>query len=933
MGDSKEPFHSYSLFYAEEAYVRYLKDPKSVSPEWREYFSKLPADEGFASDPKLKPSFLDDPYARLKPRGRRSDKASPELEAALLQERVHELIHAHRVRGHRFARVNPLGEPEAPTEELKPSFYGIAERDMDRPTQAGTLAGGGRLTVRQVLTRVRSTYCGSIGAQFMHIDDLKVRLWLRERMERTNNRVALPKEAQVRILKRLSDAVIFEEFIQKRYLGAKRFSLEGAESLIPLLDMAIEKAVDQGVEGTVIAMAHRGRLNVLCNIIGKSAREIFREFEDNEPERYEGGGDVKYHLGYNSIWKTGSGREMRLSLCFNPSHLEVVNPVAMGRVRAAQDRFGDSDREGGLLIAVHGDAAMAGQGVVQETLNLSQLKGYSIGGTLHVVVNNRIGFTTTPEEGTSSSYSTDVAKMLQAPIFHVNGEDPEAVAQALELAMDFRKTFKSDVVIDMYCYRRHGHNETDEPAFTHPKLYRTIAGRKSVFEGYLDHLLKLGGLKREEADGIAAEQRKKLEDELSVAKSGAPIRRLEPLQGVWKGYFGGPESDAPEADTAVARDRLSDLLLKLTRLPEGFKPHPKIRRFLSTRETMSRGERPLDWAAAEALALGSLSVDGHRVRMTGQDTPRGTFSQRHAILYDQESGRPHSPIEHLSPGQAPVEIRNSPLSEFGVLGFEYGYSLDCPSALVAWEAQFGDFNNMAQGIVDQFLCSAERKWERLSGLVLLLPHGLEGTGPEHASARLERFLSLCAEDNIQVANPSTPAQYFHILRRQAVRKWRKPLVLMTPKSLLRHPKAVSGLDELADGRFRRVLPDAREDKSGIRRVLLCSGKLYYELDKERERLGRSDVAVVRIEQLYPFPRKELDAALSIYPKGAPRVWVQEEPENMGVWRYLLSRYCRPEKCAVRFTGICRPESASPATGSAAAHRLEQDKLLKRAFGE
>jgi 2-oxoglutarate dehydrogenase E1 component len=742
----------------------------------------------------------------------------------------------------------------------------------------------------------------------------------------------LSREAQKRILTKLSDAVIFEEFIQKKYLGAKSFSLEGSESLIPLLEMSIERAVDQGVDEIVLAMAHRGRLNVLANIMGKSPREIFREFEDADPELYMGGGDVKYHLGYSSDYVTSARRRVHLTLCFNPSHLEWVNTVALGRTRAKQDRAGDVERTRKLCVLIHGDASFAGEGVVQETLNLSELTAYRTGGTLHIVVNNQVGFTTPPAEGRSSTYPTDVAKLLQIPIFHVNGEDPEAVAQVVHLAMEFRRTFRRDVVIDMWGYRRHGHNEGDEPSFTQPVLYRAIAKKPSVRDSYLEHLATLGGVSREEADQIAVERRAHLERELGEARRVDYVRAADWLGGVWTGYLGGKEAEVKEVDTGVDVATLGTLLDRTTHLPEGFRPHPKIERLLAQRREMARGERPLDWGTAELLAFASLAAAGVRVRMTGQDVCRGTFSQRHAVLYDYETGEPLSTLAAVAPGQAPVEIANSPLSEAGVLGFEYGYSLDWPHALCVWEAQFGDFANVAQPIIDQFLVSAEDKWKRLSGIVLLLPHGFEGMGPEHSSARLERFLTLAAEENIQVVEPSTPAQHFHCLRRQVLRRWRKPLVVMTPKSLLRHPMAVATIDQLATGRFQRVIPDPDHRGSRIERVFLCSGKVHYELEKQRSELGRDDIAIVRIEQYYPLPEEALRSALASYPDGTRVLWVQEAPENMGAWRHLRARFGSKLFGRLPFSGVCRHESASPATGSAHAHRLEQQELMQRAFG-
>ncbi|HZZ30240.1 MAG TPA: 2-oxoglutarate dehydrogenase E1 component [Pirellulales bacterium] len=860
-------------------------------------------------------------------------QSGDQLGMAVLQDRVDQLIRAYRVRGHLVARLDPLGFPRPELPELDPEFYGFTSSDMDREFSTATIEGPQSMTLGRIIQRLKNTYCRSIGVQFMHMDDLPVRQWLQERMEGSENHCTLSRKEQLRILHGLTSATVFEEFIQRRFLGAKSFSLEGAETLIPLLDLTVERAGEHKVEEIVLAMAHRGRLNVLANVIGKSAQQIFREFADIDPELHIGRGDVKYHLGHSADIKTATGHRLHLSLCFNPSHLEFVNPVAMGRVRAKQDRVEDHDRRRGMLLLIHGDAAFAGEGIIQETLNLSQLEAYKIGGAMHVVLNNQIGFTTSPAEARSTTYATDVAKMLQIPIFHVNGEDPEAVAQVVRLAMDFRREFQRDVVIDMYCYRRRGHNEADEPQFTQPLLYQAIERRKNVREGYLDHLLKLGGIDREAADHIAAELRNQLEEELSAAKSEDFVPRPD-LASFWAFYIGGREREAAEVETDMKREQLADLLGMLSHVPRGFNPHPKILRWLESRREMIDGRRPIDWSAAESLAIGSLAVQKLRVRISGQDTERGTFSHRHAVLHDIATGQHYMPLANLTFDQASVEIYNSPLSEAGVLGFEYGYSLDCPDGLVMWEAQFGDFVNAAQVIIDQFIVSAEDKWRRLSGIVLLLPHGFEGMGPEHSSARLERFLSLAAKDNIQVCNLTTPAQLFHCLRRQVLRVWRKPLVLMTPKSLLRHPQCISTLDELAQGKFLRVLPDVPPpERTVVERVLLCSGKIYYELEQKRRQSNKTNVAILRMEQLYPLPKEPLKAALANYRDGTPVFWIQEEPENMGAWRYLKVHLGERLFDRFPFSGIYRQSAASPATGSASSHKLEQEELLARALGE
>ena len=847
------------------------------------------------------------------------------------QDAIDQLIRAYRVRGHLFAHLSPLGPPTELHPELDPEYYGFSAADMGHTFSSRTIPGTTYMTLAEILAHMRNTYCKSTGAQYMHIDDLRIKDWLQARLEGPSQSLRLSRDDQIRILTKLTDAEIFEQFIHRKFLGAKRFSLEGGESLIPLLDQAIEESGRQDIDEIVIGMAHRGRLNVLANVMDKSARQIFREFDDNDPERMMGTGDVKYHLGYSSDRKTSCGKDVHLTLTFNPSHLECVGPVVLGRTRAKQDRHKDFERRRRMGIIIHGDAAFAGQGVVQEMLNMSELTGYATGGTLHIIVNNQIGFTTPPERSRSTQYATDVARMLQIPIFHVNGEEPEPVARVIKLALDFRQAFQKDVVIDMYCYRRYGHNETDEPMFTQPVLYKAIKKRKSVREGYLDSLLELGEVSREEADRIAVERRGHLESELTAARA-QKTAALSPESGggVWQEF--ATEPDQVDVDTSVDKDKLRRMLIAQTELPEDFKPHPKIKALLATRRAMAEGERPLDWAGGEALAYASLLVDGVRVRLSGQDAGRGTFSHRHAILYDYEDGHRYIPLRNLRGfPHASFEVWDSPLSETGVLGFEYGYSLDTPDGIVLWEAQFGDFVNVAQAIIDQFISSGEDKWARMSGLVMLLPHGYEGMGPEHSSARLERFLNLAAEDNIQVCNLTTPAQFFHAMRRQDIRARRKPLIIMSPKSLLRHPEAVSTMDELASGQFHPVFADPVEvDRSKVRRILLTSGKLYYELDAARRAQRIEDVAILRLEQYYPLRLDVLAALLDGYNAVAPIVWVQEEPHNMGAWPFLCTRV-GSELLGRRLSSVCRPESASPATGSAKAHKIEQQRLIDWAF--
>lgn len=968
-----------NLAFVESLYEDYIRDPESVSAEWRSYFER----EVGAHHGGLRPSFAT--YSIFNPPAPRANgaassqsgverydngvsngsyalAASPvsqqslegtelrhppfgsvfpnsaaasgqSLDMAIRQDRVDQLIRAYRVRGHMIAKVDPLGITRPEHRELDPSYYKLTDADLDRTFSSRTIFGTETLTLRQILERLRNTYCRSIGVEFMHIHDIETKNWLQERMEGTENRLEIPVERQRMIYTSLTDATIWEEFIQKKFLGAKSFSLEGSESLIPLLQWLIERGSEHNVDEITLGMAHRGRLNVLANIMGKSPRQIFREFADKDPELYRGRGDVKYHLGYSSDYQTLNGKKVHLSLCFNPSHLEYVNTVVMGRVRAKQDRYNDESRERKMAVLIHGDAAFIGEGIVQETFNLSELIGYHVGGTVHIVVNNQIGFTTSPEQSRSTTYCTDVAKMLQIPIFHVNGEDPEAVAQVVNMALDFRARFKRDVVIDMYGYRKLGHNETDEPSFTQPVMYRAIASRPTVRQSYLQHLLSLGGLTKDEADQIEAERREHLEQELSAARETKFETGPKWLDGYWQGYQGGPASEADEVDTSIAPDVLGNLLTRVTELPDGFTPHPKLARLLQARREMAAGERAWDWGAAEIAAFASILAEGHPVRMSGQDVERGTFSHRHAVVHDANDGRKFMTLQNVAADGGRLEMYNSPLSEAGVLGFEWGYSLDCPEGLIVWEAQFGDFVNVAQVIIDQFICSAEDKWKRLSGLVLLLPHGFEGQGPEHSSARMERFLMLSSEDNMQLVQPTTPAQIFHLLRRQVIRKWRKPLVIFSPKSLLRHPEATNTLADLSNGRFELVIGDQlKERKAPVSRILICSGKVYYELAKHRAELGREDVAILRMEQLYPLPKKALAAALDAFPPGTPAIWVQDEPENMGAWWYI--RMNLGERIFGRFplSHASRPRSASPATGSASSHRVEQQELIDAAFG-
>ena len=923
-----------SLYFIEDQYANYLRDPQSVDMEWRSFFDELPVEVGLDPDRLIGPSKSPAPLFRAG-----GGDTGGESGVAVRQDKVDQLVRAYRVRGHRTAHLDPLGLKHETHPELDVSHYGLTERDLNDQFSTRTLPGvGGQISLGEIIDRLQRTYCSYIGAQFMHIDDVEPKHWLQQRMEASLNERKLSRDEQLRVLTKLVDAEIFEQFIHKKFLGAKRFSLEGGESLIPLIDQALEKAGDQGVEEAVIAMAHRGRLNVLANIMGKSPAQIFHEFADSDPERFVGGGDVKYHLGHSYDHTTSSGKRMHLSLCFNPSHLEFVNPVLLGRVRAKQDRRGDVKRERVLPILIHGDAAFAGQGIVQETLNLSQLDGYKVGGTIHIIVNNQIGFTTPPESSRSCTYSSDVAKMLQIPIFHVNGEHPEAVAQVIELAMDFRREFQRDVIIDMYCYRRYGHNEGDEPAFTQPSMYSVIRKRKSVRESYTENLLALGGVTQGEADALVKQRREKLNAAYSEAKSESFRYAIDYGRGLWETFRGGADIEVPEPDTSLKTGAVEAMLHQLSQVPEGVHIHKTLGKLLKRRLDFASGESELDWGAAEAAAFASLLIDRVNIRLSGQDSGRGTFSHRHSVWHDANGVDRHVPLNHLSPVQGSFEVIDSPLSESGVLGFDYGYSLDSPDALVIWEAQFGDFANGAQVIIDQFIVSSEDKWNRLSGLVMLLPHGFEGQGPEHSSARLERFLALCAEDNIQVVNLTTPAQIFHCLRRQVMRPLRKPLVVMTPKSLLRHPKATSPLSHFTDRSFERVIFDERTESlrasKKLKRALLCSGKVYYDLMSAGEANPEwlEGTVIHRVEQLYPLnEERDLFPGLEGLPADAEITWVQEEPLNQGAWPSLCLRWGSQLK-GHTLRVVARPASASPATGSAASHRIEQEQLIQRAFG-
>lgn len=893
----------WNLDAIEDAYQRWRSDPASVDEGWRVFFEGFELGDGRSAAP---------------------------LDSGA-QTNIVRLIDAYRDLGHFVAHLDPLSEQRKSHPQLELTEFGLDLADLDRTFDCSHFVGLSKVTLRELLTALRETYCRTIGVEYMHIQDMHMRRWLQEHMEPRRNQPKLARRQKLRVLMDLHFAELFERFLQTRYVGQKRFSLEGSETLIPVMSAVVEKAADAGVREIVLGMSHRGRLNVLTNILAKPYQEIFAEFEDIVAlESVDGDGDVKYHLGFSSDFVSAKGNAIHLSLTPNPSHLEAVDPVVEGRTRAKQHLFGDHDRKWGVPILIHGDAAFAGQGLVAETLNLSQLAGYKTGGTLHIIVNNQIGFTTSPADARSTMYCTDVAKMIQAPIFHVNGEDPEAAVYVTELALEFRQVFHRDVIIDLYCYRRHGHNEGDEPSFTQPLMYSQIKDRPTLSEVYTETLIMREDFSAEETQAIDEEFQAKLQAAQQDVKHNPPRRRgMRGFGGRWQGLT-SRYSFAPVA-TGVPRETLLAITEILTRVPEHFTLNPKIERLIEARRSDVEKGRPIDWSLAEALAFGSLLLEGTPVRLTGQDSRRGTFSQRHSLLLDARTGERYVPLNALCPDQTLLHIYDSLLSEAAVLGFEFGYSLDDPQTLVLWEAQFGDFANGAQVIIDQFIVCSESKWQRDSGLVMLLPHGYEGQGPEHSSARVERFLQMCAEDNIQVGNPTTPAQYFHVLRRQMKRNFRKPLVLLTPKSLLRHKEAVSPVEEFVSGHFREVIEDAA-DPGRVRRVLLCSGKVYYELHERRADKAHAalagEVAIVRVEQFYPFPEEMLKTILARYSKAQEWVWVQEESQNMGGWTFMEPRL-RALGCAINYVG--RDASASPATGSHRVHTREQKELVEAAL--
>jgi 2-oxoglutarate dehydrogenase E1 component len=957
--------------FVEHLYQQYLANPAAVDPQWRNFFAQI--DDGTkpqgpswqrkdwpASPVDERTAALDGNWIALekllapKIEAKAAKPTAPQQSADDIRRatmdsvRALMLIRAYRMRGHLAADLDPL-KLKAPEDhpELDPATYGFLEADMDRPIFLDKVLGLESAPMRQILDIVKRTYCGTCAVEFMHITDPKQKAWLQERIEGPDKDISFTKEGKKAILNKLIEGEGFENFLNVKYTGTKRFGLDGGESMIPALEQIIKRGGNLGLQEIVLGMAHRGRLNVLANVMGKPYSAIFHEFQggSSTPDEVEGSGDVKYHLGSSSD-RSFDNNVVHLSLTANPSHLEIVDPVVLGKARAKQDQRGDKTRTSVLPLLIHGDAAFAGQGVVAECLGLSGLKGHRSGGSIHFIVNNQIGFTTSPIWSRSSPYPSDIAKMIDAPIFHANGDDPEAVVFAAKVAIEFRQAFKKPVVVDMFCYRRFGHNETDEPAFTQPLMYKRISTHKTVVNIYGERLIAEGIISQAEFDAMKADYRKRLDDAMSVA-TGYKANKADWLDGRWAGIkTAAAQDDERRGATGVDAARLKDIGLKLTKVPKSFTPHKTMQRVLDARRKMIEDGSGIDWAMAESLAFGTLLDESFKIRLSGQDVQRGTFSQRHAVMIDQQTEKRYTPLNHLRKDQqAKIEVINSMLSEEAVLGFEYGYSLAEPNALTLWEAQFGDFANGAQVVFDQFLSSGERKWLRMSGLVCLLPHGYEGQGPEHSSARLERFLQMCAEDNMQVANCTTPANYFHILRRQLKRDFRKPLVIMTPKSLLRHKRCTSTLAEFGEATtFHRLLWDdaqylanekiklVKDEK--IRRVVLCSGKVYYDLYDEREKRGIDDIYLLRVEQLYPWPHKVLAQELARF-KGAEFMWCQEEPQNMGAWSFVqpgierVLDFVKAKNPRPRYAG--RAASASTATGLMSRHLRELKAFLDEAL--
>jgi len=930
----RELYDSSPLFganapYVEELYERYLEDPDSVPARWREYFAGIRSgSERETPHGPVKSAVL----ARVSA-ARAAGAVAPDAEGSQKQGAVSRLIQIYANRGHLVAKIDPLGMMQRPTPRvMELGYFGLSEADLDTEFFTGGRVEGvkKRGKLREIIADLRNIYCGSVGAEFAHVSETEERLWLQDRFQQGRLHHSFSGEEKRSILWQLTAAEGLERYLHTKYVGQKRFSLEGGDALIPLLDDLIQQCGVRKVEEIVIGMAHRGRINVLINVLGKSPQELFSEFEgDYDTSKLMGSGDVKYHKGFSADLRTPGGN-VHVALAFNPSHLEVVNPVVQGSVRARQDRRGDSVGDSVVPVLIHGDAAFAGQGVVPETLQLSQARGFCTGGTVHVIVNNQVGFTTSdPRDARSTLYCSDVAKMIEAPILHVNADDPEAVVFVTRLALDYRMKFHKDVVIDLVCYRRHGHNEADEPSATQPLMYQVVRKHPTARQIYAKSLVAQGVVSEDDAGAMLREYREGLDH-------GTPQPRA--FVGTAGNKFTVDWSRHIEADwnepvaTAVPPDLLRELAAKLTTVPDGFTLHPRVARIIDDRRRMYAGEQLLDWGAAETMAYAALLADGHRVRLTGQDSGRGTFFHRHAVLHDQESGKRWVPLAGLYPKQSRFTVIDSVLSEEAVMGFEFGYSTTDPATLIIWEGQFGDFANGAQVIIDQFITSCEAKWQRVSGMTLFLPHGYEGQGPEHSSARLERFLQLSAEMNNQVCVPSTPAQMFHMLRRQMMRGLRKPLIVMTPKSLLRHKLSTSALDDLTAGRFHTVIDEVDAiDPARVGRLVLCSGKVYFDLLEQRRAEHIEDTAIVRIEQLYPFPLDEYEAIIARYPYATDVVWCQEEPQNQGAWyqiRHRLQEKLGPEHNLL-YAG--RPGAAAPAAGIFQLHVEQQRDLVEAAL--
>ncbi len=922
-----------NIDFIEAMYARYLDNPAAVDASWAELFGSL-ARTG-------KPLVIDGwtlaPFDRTNGVAGTSATAAS-ASAMQLQSRVNQAVSAFRLRGHLLAQLDPLGRPRKALEHFSDS--GLVSDNAFSPSELDALVEPSgtfrenRVPLRRVLERLRRTYCGSIGVEFAHMFDSERRHWLRERMELIENRTDFSLEEQRQILTSLTRAEVFEATIHAKFQGQKRFSIEGGEAQLAMIDEFLEVGSRLGIKEVVLGMAHRGRLNVLCNVAGKPAEQIFSEIAGpSDPSLYLNRGDVKYHLGFSKEWMSRLGESVHVTMAFNPSHLGFVYPVVEGRIRAKQDRRGGNRlaRQEVVPLVIHGDAAFSGQGLVAETLNLGSLPAYDVGGTIHLIVNNQLGYTTEPDQGRSSLYCTAQAQMLDIPIFHVNGDDVEAAVHVMRIATEYREKFNSDVVIDFVCYRKYGHNEGDEPSFTQPSMYQQIREHPSPRAIYAKALHAAGRIQASESEALRAVTAAEFTGAFEGTRGASKVKDPSHNKGVWENYVGGADAKVPDVVTGVPLPELKELLTKLATVPEGFVLHPNMMKGLITkRQAMVRGDEPLDWGAGEMLAYATLLKEGHRLRLTGQDTERGTFAHRHAILHDQLTGGTAFPLGDIAPDIAHVD--NSPLSEMACLGFEYGYALDYPEALVVWEAQFGDFANNAQVMIDQFIASGEDKWYRFNGIVLLLPHGYEGAGPEHSSARLERFLQLAAEDNMQVCFPTNSAQMFHLLRRQMHRMIRKPLVVMTPKSLLRLHEAASPWEDFVTGTYRRVIVDPLDKKQAkaVTRLLLCSGKVYFDLAK-RER-GQLSVSIARLEQLYPFPMADLDAHLAQLPNLKEVVWVQEEPRNAGAWQFVhdtLHEAIGERGLKFRYAG--RPASASPATGFYSTHQYEQRMLVEEAL--